>query len=131
MSVNVPLHRCLRVRKLPTAIAPYEALPCFADQPFVCLLENPGRPSSQARYSFLCANPFWIFQAQGATCRAGPPGDLRPLPGESSEELKALLARHRGEAPREAVGLPPFLGGAVGYLGYELLHGLESIPSPG
>jgi len=45
------------------------------------------------------------------------------LPGEPSEELKALLARYRALSPRENGGLPPFLGGAVGYLGYELLQG--------
>jgi len=131
MSSSFPLHRSLRVQRLATAVTPYEALSRFTDQPYLCLLENPGRPSAQGRYSFLCANPFLVFQAQGTTCRAGPPGALRPLPGAPSEELKALLARYRSTSPRESGELPPFLGGAVGYLGYELLHALESIPAPG
>ncbi|HYI00796.1 aminodeoxychorismate synthase component I [Hyalangium sp.] len=131
MSPHVPLHRSLRVQRLATAVTPYQALSCFTDQSYLCLLENPGQPSAQGRYSFLCANPFLVFQAHGTTCQVGPPGDLRPLPGDPSEELKKLLARYRSDSPREAEGLPPFLGGAVGYLGYELLHALESIPSPG
>jgi para-aminobenzoate synthetase component 1 len=132
MTSRVPLQRCLRVQKLSTGVTAYEALPGFADQPYLCLLESPGRAAAQGgRYSFLCANPFLVFQVRGATCRAGPPGELRPLPGEPSEELKALLARYRSPAPQGAAGLPPFLGGAVGYLGYELLHGLEAIPAPG
>jgi para-aminobenzoate synthetase component I len=131
MSSPVPLQRSLRVRRLASSLAPHEALPCFADEPYLCLLETPGKPSARSRYSFLCARPFLVFQAQGATCRAGPPGELQPLAGEPSEELKALLARYRSPSPQWAAGLPPFLGGAVGYLGYELLHGLESIPAPG
>jgi para-aminobenzoate synthetase component 1 len=131
MSTQVPLHRSLRVQRLAAAITPDEAMPCFSDQPYLCLLESPGRASARSRYSFLCANPFLVFQSQGATCRAGPPGELRPLPGEPSEELKALLARYRSPSSQGAPGLPPFLGGAVGYLGYEMLHGLEALPSPG
>lgn len=131
MSSLAPLHRALRVHRLPAGFTSYEALPCFADQPYLCLLENPGAPSHYGRYSFLCVSPFLVFRSQGATCEAGPPGDVRPLPGEPSEELKALLARYRSSPPRWSAGLPPFLGGAVGYLGYEMLHGLESIPCPG
>lgn len=131
MSSTVPLHRSLRVQRLAAAVAPYEALPRFSDQKYLCLMESPGRASSQGRYSFLCVNPFWVFQVQGTTCWAGRPGALRRLSGEPSEELKALLARYRSASPREVSGLPPFLGGAVGYLGYELLHALESIPAPG
>ncbi|WP_224366446.1 aminodeoxychorismate synthase component I [Hyalangium versicolor] len=131
MNSEGPFQRSLRVQKLSSAIHPYEALPGFADQPYLCLLESPGRPSAQSRYSFLCANPFLVFQAQGATCRAGPPGELQLLPGEPSEALKALLARYRSPSSQWTSGLPPFLGGAVGYLGYELFHALESIPSPG
>ncbi len=131
MSAQAPLHHSLRVQRLATPVTPYEALHCFSEQPYLCLLESPGRPSARSRYSFLCANPFLVFQAQGSTCRAGPPGDLRPLPGQPAEELKKLLARHRSAAPPETIGLPPFLGGAVGYLGYELLHSLEAIPFPG
>jgi para-aminobenzoate synthetase component 1 len=131
MSSQATLHRELRVHRLPAGLTPYEALPGFADQPYLCLLENPGAPSHHGRYSFLCSNPFLVFRSQGATCEAGPPGDVRPLPGAPAEELKALLARYRGASPRWSAGLPPFLGGAVGYLGYEMLHALEGIPAPG
>ncbi|WP_224241148.1 aminodeoxychorismate synthase component I [Hyalangium gracile] len=131
MSSREPLQRSLRVHRLSTALTPYEALPGFSDQSYLCLLETPGRSSGRGRYSFLCANPFLIFQAQGTTSRAGPPGDLQTLPGEPSEELRALLARYRSPSPQWTAGLPPFLGGAVGYLGYELLHSHEGIPAPG
>jgi para-aminobenzoate synthetase component I len=131
MSLGRVLHRSLRSHRLSAPLTPYEALPCFAGEKYLCLLENPGQPSAFGRYSFLCANPFLVFRSQGTTCQAGPPGDLRPLPGTPSEELKALLARYRGSAPLEVAGLPPFLGGAVGYLGYEMLHAIEAIPAPG
>ncbi|MEO6572826.1 MAG: anthranilate synthase component I family protein, partial [Polyangiaceae bacterium] len=63
---------------------------------------------------------------------AGPPGRLEALSGDPFAALEALLARYRGQGPRAwSPGLPPFLGGAVGYLGYEMLYAIEDIPDLG
>ena len=32
--------------------------------------------------------------------------------------------------PVEVAGLPPFTGGAVGYLGYDIVRTIESLPEP-
>lgn len=41
--------------------------------------------------------------------------------------LRQLMARHRVAAPP---GLPPFIGGAVGYLAYDSVRHLEPVPLP-
>jgi anthranilate synthase component 1 len=43
------------------------------------------------------------------------------------EELDALL---RAQRPVEVPGLPRFFGGAVGYLGYDVVRTIERLPSP-
>ena len=73
------------------------------------LLESVERGQQVGRYSFL-----------GAGCRqlpldAGPQGDL-------FAPLRDVLAEHAG-ADRE--GLPPFTGGAVGYVAYDAIRRFE------
>jgi anthranilate synthase component 1 len=73
------------------------------------LLESVEGGENVSRYSFIGCNPRKIFRAQ--------PGEPDPLAA-----LQAELANHR---PVNVPGLPPFTGGAVGYLGYEFIHSVE------
>lgn len=102
------------VFELPDAPAPAEACACFLDLPYPLLLES-ARPSPRfGRYSFLTADPWQVLKRKG--------GGNDPF-----AELASLLARHALEARRE---LPPFQGGAAGFLAYDLCHHLERLPSP-
>jgi anthranilate synthase component 1 len=73
------------------------------------LLESVEGGENVSRYSFIGCNPRKILRAQ--------PGEADPLAA-----LQAELANHR---PVSVPGLPPFTGGAVGYLGYEFIHSVE------
>ncbi len=77
------------------------------------LLESVEGGEHVSRYSFIGCNPRQIFSAQ--------PGEADPL-----ATLQQELAKYR---PVAVPGLPPFTGGAVGYLGYEYIHSIEkSVP---
>ncbi|MDI1251066.1 MAG: anthranilate synthase component I, partial [Lacunisphaera sp.] len=77
------------------------------------LLESVEGGENVSRYSFIGCNPRKIFSAK--------PGEADPLAA-----LERELASHR---PVSVPGLPPFTGGAVGYLGYEFIHSVEkSVP---
>lgn len=73
------------------------------------LLESVEGGEHVSRYSFVGCNPRRILTAAQ--------GEADPL-----AELEAEMARYR---PVELPGLPPFTGGAVGYLGYEFIHAVE------
>ncbi len=73
------------------------------------LLESVEGGENVSRYSFIGCNPRKIFSAK--------PGEADPLAA-----LERELAGHR---PVSTPGLPPFTGGAVGYLGYEFIHSVE------
>ncbi len=73
------------------------------------LLESVEGGENVSRYSFIGCNPRKIITAK--------PGDGDPL--------KLLEAELAGYQPVEVPGLPPFTGGAVGYLGYEYIHSVE------
>lgn len=73
------------------------------------LLESVEGGENVSRYSFIGCNPRKILSAQ--------PGDADPL--------KLLETELAGYKPVAVPGLPPFTGGAVGYLGYEFIHSVE------
>ncbi|WP_438483601.1 anthranilate synthase component I [Oleiharenicola lentus] len=73
------------------------------------LLESVEGGEHVSRYSFIGCNPRKILRAE--------PGAPDPLAA-----LQAELANYK---PVKVPGLPPFTGGAVGYLGYEFIHSVE------
>jgi anthranilate synthase component 1 len=73
------------------------------------LLESVEGGENVSRYSFIGCNPRKILRAM--------PGTPDPL-----TDLQEELAKYQ---PVAVPGLPPFTGGAVGYLGYEFIHSVE------
>lgn len=99
------------------------------------LLESTLRDSRQGRFSFLAGRPLATLRAR-ASSESGAPHKLemswasgsKSWSGEALSSLRDGLAALRPlpSTPPEDV---PFLGGAIGYLGYELLHTREQIPA--
>lgn len=127
-------HRACRGEALPGRFDAFELARSWADSSHLVLLEN-GDPRSRANsWIFLGADPFLVFRSKRSACWAGPPGDERRLPGPPLVELAALMERYRLPVEGDDLAaLPdlPFRGGALGYLGYELLYLLEDIPDLG
>jgi para-aminobenzoate synthetase component 1 len=122
-----PQHRALRHCEV-EPFSPHELAARCDDQTYVALLENPGEPSELGRYAYFCCAPIWVFRSKRARCWAGPPGAERELEGNPLDELARLLEHWQAGRSTWEPGLPPFCGGAIGYLGYELLHLLEDVP---
>ncbi len=131
MRPAAPTHRARKTARLDGGPTPHEALAAWRESDFVCLLESTGGPDALGRWSFLCSDPIVAFQAQRGRVLAGPVDALEPLAGAPLDELSALLARYRLPCAPPPAGAPPLLGGAVGYIGYEMLYELEQIPDEG
>lgn len=101
----IPIHRDLRADLLTPVRA--HALLCRPGEPGF-LLESVEGGERLARYSFIGHRP-------------------RPLPLGSGDPLPAL-AGVAGESLAPLPGLPRFVGGAVGYLGYECARHFERLP---
>ncbi|MDR6224498.1 anthranilate synthase component I [Desmospora profundinema] len=90
------------------------------------LLESADGGERQGRYSFIGTDPFLIFQARDNQIRVTERGrQPQSLTGNPFDVLEELLKRYR--SPRYP-GYPPFLGGAVGMIGYESVTHLEPVP---
>ena len=107
-------------------------------QPYSFLLESVEGGMMWARYSFIGHQPFLLFRAKGGTAYVehfeslrGEEGGVKPtrkekLEGSPFEALKKLLKQFK--SPTD-LHLPPFSGGAVGYVGYDAVSMLEPVPA--
>jgi len=98
--------------------------------PYGFLLESLEGGERWARYTFLATDPREVFRYRGRVCERWTSAtgwqvvehDVAPL-----DHLGRTMRRH---APVEVPGLPRFTGGAVGFLGYDIVRTIESLPSP-
>jgi para-aminobenzoate synthetase component 1 len=121
-TVPPPAPGAVRLLRLPIldAVAPMDAAEAFRDLPGLALLES-ARPGRTGRWSYLTADPVAAVDA----------------PAEGTDpfaEARALLARmDPGPSLDDAAApdplVPPFAGGLVGFLGYDLGRRFERLPS--
>ncbi len=92
------------------------------------LLESIEGGEKWARYSFLGVGSGRVFRSRGNYFEVLENGEV-VRSGESVDpiaELKAFLAPYY---PVEDPDLPRFFGGAVGYLGYDMVRFVEELPA--
>jgi para-aminobenzoate synthetase component 1 len=107
----------VRLRRLGDPIAAARVIDiaeAFRDLPGLCLLES-ARPGRNARWTYLTADPVAVLESPAS----GPD----PL-----AVARRLVARLDRTMIGPADG-PPFLGGLVGFVGYDLGAVLERLPS--
>jgi anthranilate synthase component 1 len=88
------------------------------------LLESAEHIDHGGRYSFVGSNPRIIFKSRGRTITVTEGGTTREFEtsGDPLAELQKLMARY---IPVPVAHLPRFAGGAVGYLGYDMVRFFE------
>jgi len=118
------------VERLAAVPDPADAAERFADLPYLLLLDSTADVERTGRYSFLAADPHALIRSRGNLSeRLDQPGHgwIR-ISGDALSAARTALAPFAG-AP--VPGLPPFQGGAAGYIGYDWGATLERLPSPG
>jgi para-aminobenzoate synthetase component I len=97
--------------------------------PYRLFLDSAARGTRLGRYSFLTADPVSVVRSKGTRTECLDPatGMPRIVTGDALESIRALLAPH---AAAPVPGLPPFQGGAAGYLAYDWGRLLERLPTP-
>ncbi len=112
-----------RLSVVPDAAATAEQ---FADLPFLLLLDSTADPERTGRYSFLTADPYAVIRSRGAKAEwLYRGGEWEPLATDALSAVRAALAPL---ATDPVPGLPPFQGGAAGYIGYDWGATLERLP---
>ncbi|MCK1732228.1 chorismate-binding protein [Bradyrhizobium sp. 142] len=99
-------------------IEPIQAMRRLADRANLTFLDSAAGHEALGRYSYLSCDPFSTYMVEDA--QASWNGAV--VKGDPWDVLRGLLARYPQEHCFE---LPPFQGGAAGFLGYELNRTLE------
>ena len=89
------------------------------------LLESVEGSERWARYSFLGTRPQRIFKARGKQVEIVEHGNSRKL--TSDAPLKILEQLLEGYRPVTVAGVPPFFGGALGYVSYNAVEQFHQI----
>src|SRR5712692_7183675 len=91
------------------------------------LLESVEGSERWARYSFLGTRPYLVFKSRGKKVEIVAEGKQRNLTAdEPLRLLEELLKEYR---PVAVDGVPPFFGGALGYVAYDAVEQLHEIPN--
>lgn len=89
------------------------------------LLESVEGSERWARYSFLGTRPFRIFKARSKQVEIIERGISKKL--DSDDPLKILEELLQGCRPVAVPGVPPFFGGALGYVSYNAVEQFHEI----
>lgn len=90
------------------------------------LLESGHGTSGTARYSFFGSDPYLTLSGRAQEYQIETADQVRTYNGSPFQALRQALADSAIPKPD---GLPPFYGGAVGYLSYDLVRTFESLPT--
>ncbi|MFT7486837.1 MAG: anthranilate synthase component 1 [Candidatus Paceibacteria bacterium] len=89
----------------------------------VCLLESVETGARLTRFSFLGVDPVAHFRGRKESSELKTKDGTETLSGPAHEGLREASMRYKVPVP--PVGLPPFIGGWVGYFTYEWVTSLE------
>ena len=97
--------------------------------PWAFLLESLVGGERWARYTFLGTDPkeVWRYSAGGVERWSRGAGWADAVPVD--DPLTHLSTRLRGSPARAVSGLPRFVGGAVGFWGYDVIRTIEQLPN--
>ena len=103
----------------------------LAGLPYRLFLDSAIHGPRLGRYSFLTADPAFVVWSKASRTECidfySASGTRHAVPGDALEALRELLTPH---ATEPIPGLPPFQGGAAGYIGYDWGRVLERLPAP-
>ena len=112
------------IQEIKTDLNSFESYLLFKDQPYSFFLDSGRDPDSLGRYSFIGADPLLVFTSKENDITVKTKMETKTVTGDPFAELQKLLKQYKMDYPSPF----PFIGGAVGYFGYDLCHHLEAFP---
>ena len=121
----VKTSRCPLIKEIDTGSSPLEIFDLFQEKQFSFFLDSGMDFSKLGRYSFIGSDPFMVLCTRGRDIRVIKDGHETTLRGNPFDTLKYYLDIYNLEPDGQSL---PFIGGAVGYLSYDLCHFIEQLP---
>jgi para-aminobenzoate synthetase component 1 len=109
-----------------TPLTAHELFELIKDRPYSFFLDSGMDPQKLGRYSFLGSEPFLVMNSRGSEITLIRGQEHKVQHGSPFDTIGKLLEVYKLDHCPAPV---PFLGGAVGYLSYDLCHFVEHLPS--
>jgi anthranilate synthase component 1 len=107
---------------------PVAALAKLARAPFAFLLESAVGGERWARYTFVGTEPREAWRYSGNRVERWLPAHGWQPAASTADPIGHIGERMRSLRGPGTAGLPPFCGGAIGYVGYDVVRTLERLP---
>jgi anthranilate synthase component 1 len=119
----VPVYR----RLLSDSLTPVTGLSRLDDGGFACLFESVIGGEKVGRYSFIATHPYLMLEAFDREVRVTTGGRTTVDQSDNPlDELRRLVQQMRVAQHHD---LPPFVGGAIGFAGYDTVRYVERLPN--
>jgi para-aminobenzoate synthetase component 1 len=118
--------RCPLIEEIDIELSPLDAFELFRDRQFSFFIDSGMDPHKLGRYSFIGSDPFMVLSSHGSESILTRGLEKSSLSSNPFDILNHFLEVYRLDPCPSPV---PFIGGAVGYLSYDLCHFIERLPS--
>lgn len=116
----------MKTALLPGAAGMEDLCHRVAHMPYTAWLDTSLPVAGLGRFSFLGFEPFLVLTSHGRECSLSRrSGRTETVEADPFTVLRDILQSHQQHS---LAGLPPFLGGGIGYLAYELGRLIERLP---
>ncbi|MTI81591.1 MAG: aminodeoxychorismate synthase component I [Firmicutes bacterium] len=112
------------IQNIKTSLNSYEIYSLFKDEPYSFLLDSGMDHNILGKYSFIGYDPFLVFKSKGNHISIMENGVATYQTGNPLNKLKELMHQYKMDYHHNI----PFIGGAVGYLAYDICHYIEKLP---
>ncbi|MHC1578286.1 MAG: aminodeoxychorismate synthase component I [Dehalococcoidia bacterium] len=114
------------IEEIFTPLTALEVFGLIKERPYSFFLDSGMDPEKLGRYSFLGSDPFLTMSSRGSEIKLIRGQEREIWHGNPFDAIDKLLETYKLQQCPAPV---PFLGGAVGYLSYDLCHFTECLPS--
>ncbi|MBN2186775.1 MAG: aminodeoxychorismate synthase component I [Dehalococcoidia bacterium] len=126
MRLKTEMNRYPLVEEIFITLTAPELFELIKDNSYSFFLDSGMDPQKLGRYSFIGSNPFLVMSSRGSEITLVRRDEEKIQHGNPFDILSKLLKMYNLGHCSAPV---PFLGGAVGYLSYDLCHFTERLPS--
>ncbi|KDR96582.1 aminodeoxychorismate synthase, subunit I [Peptoclostridium litorale DSM 5388] len=112
------------IKKIYTSLSSFEIFSLFRERKYCFFLDSAMDPLKLGRYSFIGFDPEITFKSKDGNVEIEENGIVKTYEANPFDELKRLMKLYESNCDC----VLPFIGGAVGYLGYDMCHHVEDLP---
>lgn len=112
------------VRQIETKLNGFQLYTIFKDRKNSFFLDSGMDNEKLGQFSFIGCDPIVLVKSKDDDITVTDENGTRTFKGDPFEELSKIMDRYKLEYYSEL----PFIGGAVGYFGYDLCHHIEKLP---